>query len=107
MRADRLQEIDQFAGSTIRYADIRYAGNGIEIIGKPQQSALVSNTTQTTLQTFDEHGFVNGNHSIGDRSRDLGNLLEADNSTIEVVGNLSTQSDWYKFECELRAGSGV
>ena len=50
----RLQEIDQFAGSTIRYADIRYANNGIEIIGKPQQSALVSNTKQTTIQMIDE-----------------------------------------------------
>ena len=43
----RLQEQDEFAGSTIRYADIRYANNGIEVIGKPEQSALVSNTAQT------------------------------------------------------------
>ncbi len=93
----RLQEIDQFAGSAIRYADIRYANNGIEIIGKPQQSALVSNTKQTTIQTIDENGlFVDGNHEFAN-AQDLGNLLESDNSTIEVAGNLTTGADWYKF----------
>ncbi len=30
----RLQETDEIAGSTIRYADIRYATNGIEAIGR-------------------------------------------------------------------------
>jgi len=93
----RLQEIDQFAGSTIRYADIRYANNGIEIIGKPQQSALVSNTIQSSFQGFDENGvFINGNRTF-ENAQNLGNLLESDNSTIEVVGNLTTGADWYRF----------
>lgn len=89
----RLQEVDQFPGSTVRYADIRYANNGIEVVGKPQQSALVSNTTQT--------GF--GNASFG-AAQDLGNLLESDNSTIEVVSYLPPPTDgdlfptnWFKF----------
>jgi len=100
----RLQEVDQFPGSTIRYADVRYANNGIEIIGKPQQSALVSNTTQTTIQTIDELGFIVNGNQTKDTAQDLGNLLEADNSTIEVVGNLPAPTpsnpyptNWFKF----------
>jgi hypothetical protein len=84
----RLQEKDEFAGSTVRYADVRYANNGIEVIGKPEQSALVSNTAQTGL----------GNSSFFS-AQDLGNLLESGTNTIDVAGNLQDEADvhWYKF----------
>ena len=37
----RLRELDEFAGSTVRYADIRYAANGISIEGGPTHSPLI------------------------------------------------------------------
>ncbi len=84
----RLQEKDVFPGSTVRYADVRYANNGIEVIGKPEQSALISNTVQTGL----------GSSSFSS-AQDLGNLLESNTGTIDVAGNLKTATDvnWYKF----------
>lgn len=100
----RLQEKDEFAGSTVRYADVRYANNGIEVIGKPEQSPLVSSTAQTHI--YDVKNFSN---YIFENAQDLGNLLESSNSTINVAGNLrpypypeldfinQPAQDWYKF----------
>ena len=88
----RLSEKDEFAGSTVRYADVRYANNGIEVIGKPEQSIVRSNTVETQQW--------NGvSDPTQDLAQDLGNLLESGNSTIDVAGNLSsaTSIDWYKF----------
>ncbi len=90
----RLQETDQFAGSTIRYADVRYAENGIEVIGKPEQSPLVTNTVQSSI----------GNNFFLS-AQDLGNLLESKNGTIEVKGEFPAPQNgvtpppvhWYKF----------
>jgi hypothetical protein len=109
----RLQEKDQFAGSTIRYADVRYASNGIEVIGKPEQSPLISSTAQTHY--YDAKNFTNYKFTQQqDLAQDLGNLLESSNGTINVAGNLrpfpfpeqpyepqpfqnQPAQDWYKF----------
>ncbi len=84
----RLQEVDEFPGSTIRYADIRYANDGIEAIGKPESSPLYSNTAQSNL----------GNNSFTS-AQDLGNLLESNHVTLDVAGSLDSpdEVDWYKF----------
>ena len=36
----RLRETDEVPGSTVQYADIRYATNGIEVFGQPTHSPL-------------------------------------------------------------------
>ena len=41
----RMQQTDEVAGSTIRYADIRYAVNGIEAIGLPGHSPLLGRSS--------------------------------------------------------------
>ena len=84
----RLQEKDEFPGSTVRYADVRYANNGIEVIGQPQSSTLISNTSQTSF----------GNYSAP-AAQDLGNLLETGTGTVDVAGQLVADDavDWYKF----------
>lgn len=48
----RLREQDEFAGSTVRYADIRYAATGIEIIGLPAHSPLAGTAVHTGASTF-------------------------------------------------------
>jgi hypothetical protein len=42
----RLQQLDEFPGSTVRYADIRYATNGIELRGLPGHSPLVGESAE-------------------------------------------------------------
>ena len=44
----RLQNLDQYPGSVVRDADIRYATNGVQVIGKPEHSPLEGDTAQTT-----------------------------------------------------------
>lgn len=69
----RLQQVDQKAGSTVRFADIRYATDAIEALGLPFHSPLLSETQE------------NGTGA----SQDVGNLLETDRNTISIGGDLS------------------
>ncbi len=84
----RLQNEDQFPGSTIRNADIRYANSGVEVIGKPELSPLLGDTAQTIFpNTFAT-------------AQDLGNLLTSSQNEISVAGNLATATSvvWFKME---------
>ncbi|MBN1911069.1 MAG: VCBS repeat-containing protein [Pirellulales bacterium] len=47
----RLQELQEIAGSTIRNASIRYAVNGIELVGLPVHSPILGETTEVELTT--------------------------------------------------------
>ena len=85
----RLKEIDEIPGSTVQYSDIRFATNGIEIIGQPTHSPLTGEagedaTSNDTLAT----------------AQPLGNVIAAERGTLAVAGNLSTLADvdWYQFE---------
>jgi VCBS repeat-containing protein len=84
----RLRQVDEKPGSTIRGAEIRYATNGIEVIGLPKHSPLSGESTETTA----------ANDTLA-QAQGLGNLLTSDRNTISVGGNLSsaTDIDWYSF----------
>ena len=85
----RLQNLDEFAGSTVRYADIRYATNGIEVVGKPEHSPLRATTASSNLF----HGSFNS-------AQDIGNLLTSDRNEISVAGNIASQNEvlWFKMD---------
>ena len=85
----RLRQVDEKPGSTVRYADIRYATNGIEILGQPSHSPLLGESSEKT-----------GTNEIIDDAQGLGNLLTSDRNTLAVSGTLSGDSDvdWYTFE---------
>ena len=87
----RLQQTQEIPGSTVRFADIRYATDGIEVLGLPQHSAL---TGESGEDTSDNNSFAN--------AQELGDLLNSDLNTISVAGNLSnpngTDVDFYRFE---------
>ncbi len=78
----RLQETDEIAGSTIRYADIRYATNGIEVIGLPSHSPLAGELYNPTLGPFN--------------TVDLGSLGNSDRGAISV-GSQGFVSDQLTF----------
>ncbi|MEX0679627.1 MAG: dockerin type I domain-containing protein [Pirellulales bacterium] len=93
----RLQEKDEFAGSTVRYADIRFATSGIEVIGKPERSPLMSYSGELARG---QNEFNQDLISTFATAQNLGNLLTSDRRAINVAGNLrnSAEVDWYKFE---------
>ncbi|MEZ6132565.1 MAG: hypothetical protein R3C59_28195 [Planctomycetaceae bacterium] len=78
----RLQQQDEKPGSTVRYADIRYATNGIEVFGLPAHSPLLGESGEST----------NTNGTLATAVR-LGNLLESDNTTFSFAGNLQSGND--------------
>jgi len=88
----RLRQQDEKPGSTVRYADIRYATTGVEVIGLPYHSPIVSEATETRAS-----------NDVFSSAQDLGNLLTSDRNTVSVGGNLSGQNDvdWYRFQLDL------
>ncbi|MCH5376810.1 MAG: pre-peptidase C-terminal domain-containing protein, partial [Planctomycetes bacterium] len=88
----RMRQIDEEPGSTIRYADIRFATTGILVEGLPYRS----NLTGEAAETENNNGF--GSADI------LGNLLESDRVVSSVAGNLSSAGDvdWYTFNVDLQ-----
>lgn len=102
----RLRELDEVPGSAIQFSDIRYATNGIELIGQPTHSPLTGEAVEILQigQTNDD------NNSIG-ASQFVGNLLRSDRAVISVAGTLGiparpgfggisgfTDVDWYRFD---------
>lgn len=78
----RMQQTDEIAGSTIRYADIRYATVGIEANGMPAHSQLLGQLTSNGTNT------------------NLGNIFNSDLASVTVAGNLGTAGtvEFYTFE---------
>ena len=94
----RLRELDELPGTTIRMADVRYATNGIELIGQPYHSPLLGEAAEIV----DRSQPTNDNNNSPADAQDLGNLLETDRGTISVAGELFTNDDvdWYRFRVE-------
>jgi hypothetical protein len=86
----RLREVDEFPGSSINYADIRFATTGVEVLGLPKHSPLVGELGEVE----------NGQDPTPGNAQNLGNLLSTDRQAISLAGNLATASDvdWYRFD---------
>lgn len=79
----RLQELDEFAGTTIQYSDIRFAVTGVDIIGQPTHGPLLGESEE-----------VEGTTS------QLGNLMDKDRAALAVRGTINSLNDVdaYQFE---------
>jgi VCBS repeat-containing protein len=84
----RLQQLDEVAGSTVRYADIRFATNGVEVLGMPGHSPLLGETSEINP---DSGNIINPTN--------LGNIANSDRAAVSVAGALGTPGDvdWYSF----------
>lgn len=84
----RLQQVNEFPGSTVQFADIRFAQTGIDVRGLPKHSPLVA-----------EAGEVEGNDTFA-TAQTLVNLLQTDIAALGLSGSLSTSTDvdWYRFD---------
>ncbi len=84
----RLREAQEWAGSTINYADIRYAMNGVHLRGLPSESPLIGEAAEDESvrngQTFGNNGVAVG----GGVTNNFGSFGLA--SIRNQVGNSST-----------------
>ncbi len=87
----RLREMQEIPGSTVYFADIRYATDGIEVLGALQHSPLLG-------ETSDVEGTGQGLNDTSGSAQYIGNLLGSDQNTISVAGYLSGADDidWYR-----------
>lgn len=99
----RMREADEVPGSTVRYADIRYAQNGVELIGLPKHSPLLGEAAED--ESTDQNRASNDSFDVsttmpGNRPQGLGNLFATDQATLSVAGALSssTDIDFYTFD---------
>jgi hypothetical protein len=100
----RLRETDELAGSTVRYADIRYSTYGIQVRGMPIHSPLTGEGTEVGVGTNTSPGEAGS-------GQDLGNLLNSDRAALSVSGSAAgpTDVDFYRFMIRsdsVQAGAG-
>ncbi len=88
----RLQQRDEQAGSTVRFADIRYSTDGIEVSGLPSNSPLAGEGGESGLDGAE----TNDTFGAADT---LGNLLATNRGTLSVAGILPNDADvdFYRF----------
>ncbi|UUO08812.1 GEVED domain-containing protein [Blastopirellula sp. J2-11] len=86
----RLREVDEFGGSTIKQADVRYATNGIEVLGQPAHSPLLGESAEDGVDTNNSQ---NSAHNVG-------NVLTTDRDAISIAAEIAsdTDVDWFEFE---------
>ncbi|MGN6545586.1 MAG: dockerin type I domain-containing protein [Aureliella sp.] len=90
----RLREEDEVPGSSVTYADLRYATNGIEIVGMPGHSPLLGETAES-----------NSANDTPGTAQPIGNILTTDRQALSIAGTLDsfTDVDWYSFDINYTA----
>ena len=98
----RLRETQEFAGSTVQYASIHYATNGIEMFGLPTSSPLLADLSEYQQFVNGQWQQVTDNDTRANAVQ-LGNLLETSAAAIKVAGDIDSVSDvdWYQFEIQI------
>ena len=107
----RLRELQEFPGSVVNYADIRYATNGVHLQGLPTESPLIGeigelegNTTDTfgntTFGTLSNDSATGSRTNDGLRSEFVGNISATARGGVSIGGELSNAADVdvYRFE---------
>ena len=98
----RLSEVDEVPGTQVRLADIRYATNGLQIIGQPLHSPLLGedyetagpNDTIADAQPLGLFGIQN------DLTTGRAGPLQSDRLAKSFAGLLDSETDvdWYTFD---------
>ncbi len=103
----RLQEAQEFPGSSVRFADIRYANHGVRLRGLPGESPLLGEIGES--ETFaTSNDTLAGGTNLLERPQYVGNLAATNNGTISIAGALSSgfDVDFYRVDVNF-AGSGL
>ena len=89
----RLQETDEIPGSTVRFANIRFATNGVELFGMPAHSPLAGEYGESTT----------GANNTAGGAENVGNILNTDRAAVAVAGRISAPNDvdFYRFDVDF------
>ncbi|MEM8910240.1 MAG: Ig-like domain-containing protein [Planctomycetota bacterium] len=87
----RLQQVDEFPGSTIRFADIRYATTAIDVEGLPSNSFL----------TGDAREIGDAQAELGAGAQELINLLQSDTASLSIAGEIANATDIDVYQIEV------
>jgi hypothetical protein len=125
----RLREDQEFPGSVVRFADIRYSNHGIHVRGLPGESPLLGDaqeneglatppllfgsssvpSTGVNDQIRTSAGSFTSTAAPGIRPQNLGNLVNNKNNVISVGGALSSSADvdFYQLDLDFNLGGGL
>ncbi|GAB5403864.1 MAG: hypothetical protein Aurels2KO_20950 [Aureliella sp.] len=97
----RLTEVDEVPGSSVNYADIRFATTGLDLVGVPGNSPLLGENGEIELRDIDGDGIDDSNNVFAN-AQPLGNLLQTSLQAISVAGDLDTFNDvdWFSFDID-------
>lgn len=102
----RLSEVDEIPGSSVNYADVRFANSGFELVGVPGNSPLLGENSELELWDVDGDGLADPATEQNDvfaNAQPLGNLLQTNRQALSVAGNLDdfTDVDWFSFDLQF------
>ena len=80
----RLQQTQEVSGSTVRFADIRFATLGLDVSGQPMHSLLVGENGETD---------PNEGLDFSLNAQPVGNVVASDRAAISIAGRLTTEQD--------------
>ena len=109
----RLRETDEVPGVTVRYTNVRYATNGIELFGLPGHSPLLGEVGEDE-EVGDPDTSPEDNNQIfpmltpAAGPQDIGNLLASDRGALSIAGNIRTLDDidFYEMQVAFQATTG-
>ncbi len=95
----RMQQNDETAGSTVRFADIRFATNGIEANGMPAHSPLLGQIGEQGAAGGNDAADLLASGAIIANLPGLGNIVSSDRGSMSVAGSINgvTDVDLYSF----------
>jgi hypothetical protein len=103
----RLGEAQEIPGSSVTYADIRYANHGVHAKGLPGSSPLLGEAQENEVVSpiSSNPSIYQSGQTPGTRPQYLGNLLAANDRTVSVGGTLSSSTDIDFYRIELNAAN--
>lgn len=103
----RIREADENPGTQIRHADIRYAINGIQVVGGPINGPLVGDMAETTsvndvLANAQPLGLFE--IDINQQSNVAAGPLSSNRLSKTIAGTINglTDVDWYRFDIQYQ-----
>jgi len=102
----RLQEQQEFPGSVVRFADIRYANQGIHLRGLPGSSPLMGEVGEDeAVSAIASNNSLTGGGILAARPQYAGNLASTKHGAISIAGELSGLSDIDFYRVDVQFGS--
>lgn len=104
----RLQEQQEFPGSTVQFADIRYANQGIHLQGLPGSSPLMGEVGEDeAVGPLFNNDTLLGGGILAARPQYVGNLASTKSGAISIAGELASINDIDFYRVDVQYGSSA